>query len=95
MNAETKPTYSKGVLRAAEKMDSGPSYNGDNWEEVKEWRAQIIHNETRQDAQQELLESSILVHGIFTEPTEDMYNSATVTMSLIRLQAAIAKIEEE
>ena len=89
-----KPTYSKGASQAALKiladqfgveaaaLDIGSDTH-------RRW-SQIIHNETRQEAQQELLELADEAMSVLTTSNE------VYAYKLGRkIQAAIAKVEEQ
>lgn len=96
---ETKPTYSKGALRAAEKIydlleDCGSSEIANStigttpfWKEL----AQIIYKETRQDDWQELLRAA---EDVADELSCQPRTNALATYN-IRLQAAIRRVEGE
>jgi len=86
---ETQPTYNKGALRAADRISWLYEYDFGKhlWRKAT---AQIIHDETRQEAQQELLELADEAMGVLITSNEvSAYKLGR------KIQAAIAKIKGE
>lgn len=103
---ETKPTYSKEALRAAIAL-----HKKIGWTHIEKGTlcigvtsyeaAQIIYEETRQEAQQELLEAAKAAAQAIEAEVErsvtkgKLYLKCALDIHRERLQAAIAKIEVE
>ena len=89
--SETKPTFSKGALRAAFVIETliHPLIGDDKCPGATRL-SQIIHDKTRQDAVQELLEAAKTIVEAGPKPI-GIGNFILVE----KLKAAIRKVEEE
>lgn len=100
----TKPTYSAGALRAAREIlqtliiFTDKTVPSTELEEAIVGAAQIIHDETRQNAWQELLpiaRAGLNSLVLWCEDHENGCDCSDCAINIPKLQAAIKKVEEE